>query len=291
MAKKGGGLRPCIDYRSLNSQTVKFVYPLPLVPTALEELRGARIFSKLDLRSAYNLVRIRKGDEWKTAFVTPSGHYEYRVMPYGLSNSPSVFQSFMNEIFRDMLHRFVVVYIDDILIYSPNLATHLHHVTQVLQRLRRYSLFLKLEKCEFHQSTIHFLGYIITPEGMQMDQRKVEAVRDWSQPSMIKGLQRFLGFANFSCRFIAQFSQLSAPLTSLLRNQPRSLAWTPEVNIAFQRLKSTFCTAPILTHPDPDHRFIVEVDASTLGVGAILSQWKGELATPPPLLQRELDGQ
>ncbi len=143
---------------------------------ALEELRGARIFFKLDLRSAYNLVCICKGDEWKTAFVTPSGHYEYRVMPYGLSNSPSVFQSFMNEIFRDMLHRFIVVYIDNILIYSPNLATHLHHVTQVLQRLRRYSLFLKLEKCEFHQSTIHFLGYIITPEGIQMDQRKVEAV-------------------------------------------------------------------------------------------------------------------
>lgn len=162
--------------KTISTFDTQFVYPLPLVPAVLGELRGAHIFSKLDLRSAYNLVRIRKGDEWKTAFVTPSGHYEHRVMPYGLSNSPSVFQSFMNEILRDMLHRFIVVYIDDILIYSPNLATHLHHVTQVLQRLQQHSLFLKLEKCEFHQSTIHFLGYIITPEGVQMDQKKVEAV-------------------------------------------------------------------------------------------------------------------
>ncbi len=124
VGKKDGGLRLCIDYRALNSQTVKLPYPLPLVPAALEELRGARIFSKLDLWSAYNLVRIRPGDEWKTAFITPSGHYEYRVMPYGLSNSPSVFQCFMNEVFREFLHKFVIVYIDDILIYSLNLAEH-----------------------------------------------------------------------------------------------------------------------------------------------------------------------
>ncbi len=122
VGKKYGGLRPCIDYRSLNSQTVKLPYPLPLVPAALEELRGAHIFTKLDLRSAYNLIRILEGDEWKTAFITPSGHYEYRVMPYGLSNTPSVFQGFMNEVFREFLHRFVIVYIDDILIYSRNLA-------------------------------------------------------------------------------------------------------------------------------------------------------------------------
>ncbi len=179
VAKKDGGLRPCIDYRVLNAHTVKFAYPLPLVPATLEELRGASIFTKLDLRSAYNLVRIRRGDEWKTAFITPSGHYEYRVMTYGLSNSPSVFQNFMNEVFRDMLHRFVIVYIDDILIYSPNLDEHQQHVTQVLQRLRQHHLYLKLEKCEFHQSTVQFLGYVITPDGVQMDQGKVEAVRNW----------------------------------------------------------------------------------------------------------------
>lgn len=143
VAKKDGGLRPCIDYRHLNSQTVKFSYPLPLVPAALEQLRGARIFSKLDLRSAYNLIRIRRGDEWKTAFITPSGHYEYRVMPYGLSNSPSVFQNYMNEIFREYLNRFVIIYIDDILIYSSDMKEHEKHVLQILQKLREHQPFLK----------------------------------------------------------------------------------------------------------------------------------------------------
>lgn len=187
VAKKDGGLRPCIDYRVLNSQTVKFAYPLPLVPAALEELRGAHIFSKLDLRSAYNLIRIRQGDEWKTAFITPSGHYEYQVMPYELSNSPSVFQNFMNEIFWDMLHKFVI-YIDDILIYSANLSDHINHVQKLLVRLRQHHLYLKLEKCEFHQPIIQFLGYVITPEGIQMDCTKVEAVRNWPQPLTIKDL-------------------------------------------------------------------------------------------------------
>ncbi len=147
VAKKDGGLRPCIDYRALNNITVKFRYPLPLVPAALEHLRGATNFTKLDLRSAYNLIRIREGDEWKTAFVTPTGHYEYLVMPYGLVNTPSVFQDFMHEVLREFLHRFVLVYIDDILIYSRSLAEHRHHVAEVLQRLRQYQLFLKAEKC------------------------------------------------------------------------------------------------------------------------------------------------
>ncbi len=230
VAKKDGGLRPCIDYRVLNDQTVKFAYPLPLVPAALEELCGACIFSKLDLRSAYNLIRIRRGDEWKTAFVTPTGHYEYRVMPYGLSNSPSIFQNFMNEIFRDMINRFVLIYIDDILIYSPTMEEHRRHVTQVLQRLRQHHLYLKTEKCEFHKSTIHFLGYIVTPAGVQMDQRKAEAVKNWPQPTMIKEMQRFLGFANFYRRFIAHYSQLAAPLTSFLRlshiQTPISALWS-----------------------------------------------------------------
>ncbi len=224
MGTKDGGLRPCIDYRALNSQTTKLPYPLPLVPAALEELRGARIFSKLDLRSSYNLVRIREGDEWKTAFITPSGHYEYLVMPYGLSNAPSIFQEFMNEVFRELLHRSVIVYIDDILIYSRNLADHRHHVAQVLQKLRQFRLYLKLEKYEFHRPTVQFLGYIIGREGFQMDQGKVTAVAEWPTPQTIKELQRFLGFANFYRRFIKGFSLLTASLTTLLRGKPKSLS-------------------------------------------------------------------
>ncbi len=280
VGKKDGGLRPCIDYRTLNSQTVKLPYPLPLVPAALEELRGAHIFTKLDLRSAYNLVRIREGDEWKTAFITPSGHYEYRVTPYGLSNPLSVFQGFMNKVFREFLHRFVIVYIDDILIYSRNLAEHRHHVLQVLLQLRKHQLYLKQEKCEFHRTTIQFLGYVINPEGIQMDQGKVQVINSWPQPQSVKELQRFLGFSNFYRRFIHNFSHLTAPITSLLRHQPKSLSWTPEAITAFEKLKRAFCTALILKHMEPQLPFVVEVDASTTGVGALLSQYHGE----PPLL-------
>ncbi|KAI2666560.1 Transposon Tf2-11 polyprotein [Labeo rohita] len=278
--KKDGGLRPCIDYRQLNSQVIQQPYPLPLVPAALEELRGAQVFTKLDLRSAYNLVRIRAGDEWKTAFVTPTGHYEYRVMPYGLSISPSVFQTFMNEVFREFLHRFVIVYIDDILIYSRNMAEHRHHVQHVLHKLREFRLYLKLEKCEFHRPSVHFLGYIISAEGVQMDQGKVSAIQDWPQPLTVKELQRFLGFANFYRRFIKDYSTITAPLTSLLRGKPRSISWNPSAHEAFLHLKRIFSTAPLLHHPDPELPFTVEVDASTTGVGAVLSQAVGE----PPLL-------
>ncbi|XP_016377873.1 RNA-directed DNA polymerase homolog [Sinocyclocheilus rhinocerous] len=136
VGKKDGGLQLCVNYRALNSQTVKFRYPLPPVPATLEQLCGAHTFTKLDLRSAYNLIRICEGDEWKTAFVTPSGHYEYQVMPYGLSNSPSVFQGFMNEVIREFLHRFVIVYIDNILIYSQNLAEHRQHVPSIPEAVK-----------------------------------------------------------------------------------------------------------------------------------------------------------
>ncbi|KAL0156949.1 hypothetical protein M9458_048195 [Cirrhinus mrigala] len=195
--KKDGGLRPCIDYRALNDLTIKYRYPLPLVPSALEQLRSAKIFTKLDLRSAYNLIRIRSGDEWKTAFSTTSGHYEYLVMPFGLANSPSYFQAFVNEVFRDMLNRWVIVYIDDILIYSNSYSEHVTHVRATLQRLISHQLYAKEEKCEFHLDKISFLGCIISPEGVAMDERKVNAVMNWPRPTTLKELQRFLGFSSF----------------------------------------------------------------------------------------------
>ncbi|KAK3518834.1 hypothetical protein QTP70_014909 [Hemibagrus guttatus] len=275
VAKKDGGLRPCIDYRALNQITVKFRYPLPLVPAALEHLRGATIFTKLDLRSAYNLIRIREGDEWKTAFITPTGHYEYLVMPYGLANAPSVFLDFIHEVLREFLHRCVLVYIDDILIYSRSLAEHCQHVAEVLGRLREFQLFLKAEKCSFHQPSVQFLGYNISRSGIQMDEGKIAAVRDWPAPATVKELQRFLGFANFYRRFISNYSSIADPLTNLLRNKPKSLLWSPAAEGAFNTLKRAFTTAPLLIHPDPDKPFVVEVDASTTGVGAVLSQQQG----------------
>ncbi len=170
--------------------------------------------------------------------------------------------------------------IDNILIYSWNLAEHRHHVTQVLCQLRKHHLYLKLEKCEFHRPTVQFLGYILSADGIQMDQRKVQAIRDWTQPQSVKELQRFLGFANFYRRFIQNFSLLPAPLTSMLLQKPKSLSWNSEARAAYQKLQEAFCTAPILSHPEPQLPFIVEVDASTTGVGAVLSQYHGE----PPWL-------
>ncbi|KAL0173996.1 hypothetical protein M9458_029964, partial [Cirrhinus mrigala] len=263
--KKDGGLRPCIDYRPLNEVTIKYRYPLPLVPPALEQLRSARFYTKLDLRSAYNLIRIREGDEWKTAFSTASGHYEYLVMPFGLANSPSYFQAFVNKVFRDMLNRCVIVYIDDILIFSNSFAEHGQHIRAVLQRLIQHKLYAKEEKCQFHQQSIAFLGYVISPEGVAMDDSKVNAVRDWPRPKTLKELQRFLGFSNFYRRFIRNFSTVAAPLTSMVKRGKVRLTWSPDAVQAFHELRQRFTTAPILRHPDPQLPFLIEVDASSTG--------------------------
>ncbi|KAL0154063.1 hypothetical protein M9458_050637 [Cirrhinus mrigala] len=254
--KKDGGLRPCIDYRGLNEVTVKYRYPLPLIPAALEQLRKARYFTKLDLRSAYNLIRIKKGDEWKTAFSTTTGHYEYRVMPFGLSNSPSIFQALVNDVFRGELNRYVIVYIDDILVYSENLQDHVQHVRNVLQRLIHHQL-PALHSLDISSATKGCLGL------------------NWPRPRTIKELQRFLGFANFYRRFIRNFSLVAAPLTNMTKKGPTVLKWTPQGEQAFTDLKTRFTTAPILRHPDPEKEFTVEVDASSTGIGAVLSQRHG----------------
>lgn len=264
-------MRPCIDYRGLNDITVKNRYPLPLLSSAFELLQGAVIFTKLDLRNAYHLVRIREGDEWKTAFNTPTGHYEYLVMPFGLTNAPAVFQTLVNDVLRDMLNRFVFVYLDDILIFSQSQEEHVHHVQAVLQRLLANSLFVKAEKCEFHAHSVSFLGYRIDRGRIGMDVAKVEAVRTWPTPESRKQLQRFLGFANFYRRFIRGYSSVAAPMTALTSSKV-TFRWNPEAEAAFRELKKRFTTAPILQVPDPEAQFVVEVDASDVGVGAVLSQ-------------------
>ena len=270
--KKDGGLRPCIDYRGLNQITVKDSYPLPLILELFDVLKGAVIFSKLDLRGAYNLIRINEGDEWKTAFNTRNGHFEYLVMPFGLCNAPAVFQRFMNEIFHDFSNRFVIIYLDDILIFSKTLLEHISHVKQVLQRLRENHLYAKLEKCSFHQSCIPFLGYIISADGFQMDPQKLSAVLQWPQPTTLRGLQSFLGFANYYRRFIKSFASIAASLTAMTKKGTNCKVWSSEAKSAFQRLKDMFSKAPILQHPNPDLQYIVEVDASEVGAGAVLSQ-------------------
>ena len=185
--------------------------------SAFEQLQDAKIFTKLDLRNAYHLVRIRDGDEWKTGFNTPTGHYEYLVIPFGLTNAPAVFQALVNDVLRDCLNRFVFLYLDDILIYSPDKDSHIHHVRQVLQRLLRNQLFVKAEKCDFHATTVSFLGFIISPGLIQMDPAKVSAVAQWKTPDSRKKVQQFLGFSNFYRRFIRNFSAIALPLHALTR--------------------------------------------------------------------------
>ena len=214
MDKKDKSLRPCIDYRGLNDITIKNRYPLPLMSSAFELLGNAKIFTKLDLRNAYHLVRIREGDKWRTAFNIPSGHYEYLVMPFGLTNAPAVFQALVNDVLRDMLDRYVYVYLDDILIFSPDETMHVQHVRQVLQHLLINQIFVKAEKCEFHVPSVSFLGFIVSKDNIEMDPTKVSAVTEWATPSTRKQLQRFLGFANFYkelqfCCWSPAFSDLS----------------------------------------------------------------------------------
>jgi hypothetical protein len=272
--KKDGSLRMCVDYRGLNKVTKKNRYPLPLISGLLEQLGRARIFTKIDLRGAYNLVRIKEGDEWKTAFRTRYGHFEYNVMPFGLTNAPAVFQHMMNDIFREHLDDFVVIYLDDILIFSKNEEDHEKHVRIVLEKLRERGLYAKLEKCLFHQTEMEFLGFIATTEGLKMDPKKVEAIMSWEAPKTVRDVQCFLGFANFYRIFIKNYSQVAAPLTRLTCKD--KLEWGPQAEKAFQTLKMAFTTAPILVHPDFAKAFYLETDASDFALGAVLSQMGGD---------------
>ena len=270
--KKDGSLRLCVDYRGLNKITKKNRYPLPLIPSLLDRLRSAKIYSKIDLRGAYNLVRIKEGDEWKTAFRTRYGHFEYLVMPFGLTNAPATFQHFMNDIFQDLLDAFVIIYLDDILIFSNSSEEHIQHVHTVLQRLLQHNLYAKLEKCEFHTQKVEFLGYVISPSGVSMDPSKVKNIVEWPTPKSVHDIQVFLGFANFYRRFIPNYSQLTTPLTSLLKKDTPFI-WSEKAQISFNKLKDMFSSAPILAHPNPAKQFIVEADASDFAIGAILSQY------------------
>jgi transposase InsO family protein len=269
--KKDGSLRLCVDYRGLNKITIKDRTPLPLIGESIDRLRKARVFTKIDLRGAYNLVRIKEGDEWKTAFRTRYGHFETLVMPFGLTNAPATFQRFMYDVFRDLLDNFVVIYLDDILVYSDNPDRHGDHVRQVLERLRQHKLYAKAEKCEFDKDRCEFLGYIISESGVHMDNNKIKAVLEWPQPTTIRQLQAFLGFANFYRRFISRFSRICAPMTRLLKKDT-PFKFGPDQQQAFDTLKDAFRSAPVLGHFDPTKPIHLETDASDFAIAGILSQ-------------------
>jgi hypothetical protein len=268
--KSDGSLRLCVDYRGLNKVTIKNRYPLPLIQENLDRLQSAKYFSKIDLRGAYNLIRIAAGEEWKTAFRTRYGLFEYLVMPFGLTNAPASFQQLMNEVLREFLDISVIVYLDDILIYSETREEHIRHITQVLERLRKHRLWAKAEKCRFFQNSVDFLGYIVSQDGVSMDPAKVKAILEWHSPKTIKDIQVFLGFANFYRRFIKGYSKITEPLTRLLRKDTK-FEWSDKAQKAFDTLKTAFTTAPILTHFDPQRPIVLETDASDYALAGIIS--------------------
>jgi len=260
-----------VDYRQLNEITIKDWTPLPLIGESLDQLFSTTIYTKLDIRDAYYNLRIAAGDEWKTAFRTRYGLYEYCIMPFGLTNAPASLQRWMNEILSEYLDIFCVAYLDDILIFSQNLEDQRRHVRTILRRVEETGLMLKASKCEFHTTEIEYLGYVISPQGLQMDEEKIRTIKEWKELTNVKGIQSFLGFANFYRRFIQDYSQITTPLTRLTRKEV-SWEWGNEQQMAFDTLKTAMVTEPILQHFDLERLVTIETDASDYAIGALCSQ-------------------
>ncbi|MCH87014.1 retrotransposon protein [Trifolium medium] len=241
--KKDGTMRLCIDYRQLNKVTIKNKYPLPRIDDLLDQLRGATVFSKIDLRSGYHQIRIRSSDVSKTAFRTRYGHYEFLVMPFGVTNAPAIFMDYMNRIFQPI----------------------------VLEVLREKKLYAKFSKCEFWLDEVKFLGHVISQGGVSVDQSKVEAVLNWERPRNITEVRSFLGLAGYYRRFIESFSQIALTLTRLTRKDT-PFVWNEECEESFGQLKERLTQAPVLIIPDPNRSFVVFCDASTKGLGCVLMQ-------------------
>ncbi|KJZ68122.1 hypothetical protein HIM_12487 [Hirsutella minnesotensis 3608] len=274
--KPGGGLRFCVDYRGLNAITKKDRYPLPLIEETLRSLSKAKWLTKLDVIAAFHKIRVEEGDEWKTAFRTRYGLYEWLVTPFGLTGAPATFQRYINHTLRDFLDEFCSAYIDDILIYSSgSLADHRSKVKQVLARLRDAGLQIDIDKCDFEAKSVKYLGFIVEAgKGIRVDPEKVQAIQQWQRPRSVKGVRSFLGFANYYRQFIPRFSNIAAPLTAVTKKDA-VFAWSEECDKAFEELKALLTSAPILAQWDPDRETIVETDSSGYVTGGALSQ-KGD---------------
>ncbi|KAK0135759.1 Retrovirus-related Pol polyprotein from transposon 17.6 [Merluccius polli] len=281
--KKDGTLRLCVDYRLINSKTRRDAFPLPRIEESLDALSGARWFSTLDLASGYNQVPVAEKDKMKTAFCTPFGLFEWNRMPFGLCNAPSTFQRLMERIFGAQHCQSLLLYLDDVIVFSSSVAQHMERLNAVLERLKQENLKAKLEKCCFFKEEVGYLGHVISKEGVATDPRKIDVVTKWQRPTNVTELQSFLGFASYYRRFVNGFAKLAAPLHRLaaeLRNtktrrqvaQRLGAAWTEECEQCFEGLKRKLVEAPVLAYANFSLPFVLEVDASHSGLGAVLSQ-------------------
>jgi hypothetical protein len=274
--KKDGSWRMCVDSQAINKIMVKYRFLIPRLDDMLDVLYGSQIFSKIDLRSGYHQIRIRPGDEWKTAFKTRAGLFEWLVMPFGLTNAPSTFMRVMTQLLRPFIDKFVVVYFDDILIFSRNFSEHLQHIRQVMEVLRFESLFINLKKCTFAQDSVLFLGFIISAQGISVDSSKIQAITDWPIPTNVHDVRSFHGLASFYRRFIKDFSAIMGPIIECTK--VGSFSWSPAAQQAFEVIKSKLTETPVLKLPDFAQPFEVACDASHVGIGGVLSQQRHPIA-------------
>ena len=273
--KKDGTKRFCVDYRKINDVTITDSHPLPRIDELLEQFRVAKWFSSMDLASGYWQIEVKKEDKPKTAFTCSYGLYEFNVMPFGLKNAPPTFQRLMNELFRPYLDEFVVIYIDDILIYSRTFEEHLKHLEIVFKVLKDAGIIVKLKKCKFCESNMEFLGHIVGKDGLRPDPGKIDKIKNLKRPVKVKDVRSVLGLCSYYRKFVKDFSRIAKPLNNLLKKESE-FVWKEEHQKAFEMLKKKLIQSPILQYPDYNKEFILITDASGIGLGAVLSQYNDD---------------